>query len=438
VADASEPRSVRLKPILEAGDKEIASLRAAGHADLADKMREELDRIGLAGGVPEAFDAAERGIDRKVVLEHAGLRFQDAANLIGTTEGPLKGILRAEFDAAGERASKRLGGSFTEAYDDATLAAKQYRALAAAPPHPARPFNWGASALGLLTHGPVGAATGTALALAKQWASARGLSTAATVLDKLSVLRGIEQAAQRENREIARGLDAIFGGKRAPMNVRPAGGNYEARVEAVQQAARNPQAAAEHAAAGLGVHAPQTASALVAAAARATAYLASQIPKRPPSQSLTPQHEPKHTASLQERAAFNRKFDAVHDPKRVLHAAAKGTITPDMVAAAQKTHPATWGKITAAARARLGETKHPLTTQQRMSVSILLGQPPTTPELARAYQQTFTDKTPPGGTPTQNQDEQHRNKGRYGNAPKRPITATAKNVALSVGRPQGT
>ena len=91
----------------------------------------------------------------------------------------LKGILRTEFDAAGERAAKRMGGSFAESYGDAALAAKQYRALASAPPHAGKPFNWGAAGLGLLTHGPIGAGAGIALGLAKRWASERGLSTAA-------------------------------------------------------------------------------------------------------------------------------------------------------------------------------------------------------------------------------------------------------------------
>jgi len=452
VADADGSEGVRVKPIVEAGEKEIE--RLADHPEAAGALRRQLDRIERQAGIPrdvkgeelsELFGVEIPSVNRGVVLDSANLRFQDAANLIGTTEGPLKGILRAEFDAAGQRASKRLGGSFAESYGDAALAAKQYRALASAPPHAGKPFNWGAAGLGLLTHGPIGAGAGIALGLAKRWASERGLSTAATVMDKLSVLRGIEQAAQRTNREIARGVDALVGtGKRAEMNVgrvtHAAGVDaYEARVEAVQRAARDPGGAAEAAAAGLEQHAPKVAAAFQAAAVRATQYLAKQIPPPPPQpHSLTPQFAPKHSTDLQARAKWMREFDAVHDPKTVLRAAASGTVTPDMVAAASHTHPALWAKVTGDVRAKLGEAKRPLTDQQRMSVSVLLGVPATDPATARAYQQTFTDKVPPGGVPTQNQDEQHRNKGRYGNAPKRPITATAKNVALSVGRPQGT
>jgi hypothetical protein len=436
---------VPLKPILEDGEKLVAEMRATDHA-AADKLEKQLIEVGKLGNVPDVWDAAQRGINRDAILNGASLKFSQAATLVDQVEGPLKGIVRRAFDDAGEKAAKRMGGSFAEAYDDATLAAKQYRALASAPPPaPGKGMNLTSAAFALFSGHPHAAVALTLGAAAKQYARARGFSTAAVVLDKLSVLRGIEQAAQRTNREIARGVDALVGtGKLADMKVgkvtHAAGVDaYEARVEAVQRAAKDPAGAAVIAAAPLAEHAPKAAAAFRAAAVRATNYLAAQIPKAPPRPSLTPHLEPKHVASLQERAKFNRQFDAVHDPKSVLHAAARGTVTPDMVEAASKTHPALWnGKIIPAVNAALADAKHPLTTQQRMSVATLKGVPTSDPVLARAYQQTFTDKSPPGGAPTQNQDQKHENKARYGNAPKRPITATAKNVALTVGRPQGT
>ena len=450
VADTAGHDGVSVGNVIRDGEKEAAALRAHPEGETAAKtLGMQLKLIETSMGIPTEEKAA--GMlgavfgQRQIVLDATKMTFAEAAALAEKTSGPLKGILQREIADAAKRSAKTLGGSFAEDLADAQLAAKQYRALAAAPPPPpGKGMNLTGAAFAMFSGHPHAAVALTLGAAAKQYAQARGLSTAAVVLDKLAVLRGVEQSAQREAKEIARGVDALVGsGKRAPMRVsrvtHAAGvDSYEARVEAVQRAARDPAGAAVTAAAPIATHAPKAAAAFRAAAVRATTYLAGQVPKHPPTPSLTPQLEPKHRASLQERAAFSRKFDAVHDPKTVLHAANEGTITPDMVEAAAKTHPVQWGKITGDVHAALADVKHPLSTQQRTAIGILLGQPTVSPEIARAYQQTFTDKTPPGGTPTQNQDEQHRNKGRYGSAPKRPITSTAKNTELRVGRPEGT
>jgi hypothetical protein len=447
VADQSQAAAVPVRAILRDGWKEAEALRGRVDGATAAKAIEgQLAGIERIAKIPPVGTKGELpGFSpRDIALEHARLTFAQATDLAGQLEGPLAGIVRREVDTAAEAAAKHLGGNFASDLEDAQLAVRQYQALSAAPAHAPGPgIALGAAAVGMLTHGPLGAATGIATGMAKRLIAERGLTTGAAILDKLSALRGAERAVQRTDREIARGVDGLFApSKRAPMRVgRVQHGKgvdpYEARVAAVQSAARDPAGAAVLAAAPIAAHAPKVAAAFRAAAVRATQVLVQAIPKTPPTPSLTPQLAPKFPATLQRKQKFNRIFDAVHDPKTVLQAAGQGTVTPDMVAAASKSHPALWGKMTRAVETRLSEAKTPLSTQQRVNISILLQTPMHTPEVARTFQQTFALPSGPQG-PQQNQDEQHRNKGRYGNAPRRPITATAKQVGLTIGRPEGT
>jgi hypothetical protein len=446
-ADAAGAPGPSLRTIVDDSEKEISALKARPDSEeAANALRKQLDHVESAAGIPKEASPLDPSlfpgvdlppsIDRKAVLDAARLPFARAAELTTQLEGPIKGIVQRELDAAGASAAKKMGGAFLEDYNDAKLAAAQYRALAAAPPHaPGKGVSWGAAGLGLLTHGPLGAASGAALGLAKQWAAERGRSTAAVVLDKLSALRGIEQASQRVDRQIARGLSGItHGAPTAAVKVSKAGGTFEQRAAAVQRAAADPGAAADAATAGIQEHAPKVAASFKSAAVRATNYLAAQIPKSPLRVDLTPQLDKPSPISKSEQRAFMRKFDAVHDPASVLQSAHEGRVTPDQVQALAQTKPALYAKIQAAAHARLADRKTPLSSSQRTSLSILTGQPTHSPDVARAFQATFAPAEPP----KQNQDTQHRNKDRAGGAPRRPITSPARNIALDVGRPVGS
>ena len=78
---------------------------------------------------------------------------------------------------------------------------------------------------------------------------------------------------------------------------------------------------------------------------------------------------------------------------------------------------------------RLADIKHPLSTAQKRSLETLLGRPADPATTAR-YQATYAMSGPKPPNP---QQQQHENK-----APKRPITAPARNTALDVGRPVGS
>jgi hypothetical protein len=438
-ADAAGTPGPSLRAIVDDTEKEIAALRETPDGEEAAKaLRTQLDAVTEAAGVPEM----EPSVDRAAILDAARLPFAKTADLVPTLEGPLKAIVQRELDAAGAKAAAKLGGSFLDEYKDAKLAAAQYRALASAPPPGSRSVKKMATAagLGLLTHGPAGAAGGLALGLAKQWAAERGHSTAAVVLDKLAALRGVERAAQTVDRKFARGIAALLPGaeERAPLKVsmvtHAAGEEpYAARVAAVQRAAADPGAAASAAVGDIAQHAPKVAKAFQSAAVRATNYLAGLVPKTTRAPSITPQFDRPFVANAAQKATFNRAFDVAHDPAVVLKRAAEGRLTQDHVKAMAQIYPARYARVVQQVHERLADLRKPLTTAQKQTIGTLLGRGPD-PEMTRRYQAAYQVEAP---KPTGPQQPQHENKPSP-HAPRRPITAPARNAALNVGRPIGS
>ena len=422
--------------VLVATLKDVSQKAAAARARIGSSATDLSEIFGVH--IPEM----EPSVDRAAIIDAARLPFAKTADLVPTLEGPLKAIVQRELDAAGAKAAAKLGGSFLDEYKDAKLAAAQYRALASAPPPGSRSVKQMATAagLGLLTHGPAGAAGGLALGLAKQWAAERGHSTAAVVLDKLAALRGVERAAQTVDRKFARGIAALLPGaeERAPLKVsmvtHAAGEEpYAARVAAVQRAAADPGAAASAAVGDIAQHAPKVAKAFQSAAVRATNYLAGLVPKTTRAPSITPQFDRPFVANAAQKATFNRAFDVAHDPAVVLKRAAEGRLTQDHVKAMAQIYPARYARVVQQVHERLADLRKPLTTAQKQTIGTLLGRGPD-PEMTRRYQAAYQVEAP---KPTGPQQPQHENKPSP-HAPRRPITAPARNAALNVGRPIGS
>jgi len=172
------------------------------------------------------------------------------------------------------------------------------------------------------------------------------------------------------------------------------------------------------------------AKAFQSAAVRITQGLAARIPKSTRTPSITPQFDRPHVANALEKASFNRAFDVAHDPMVVLKAAREGSLTQDHVKALAEFYPALYARVVQQTQERLADLKHPLSTAQKRSLETLLGKIPD-PATTRRFQATYAMLSAP--KPTGPQQEQHANK-----APKRPITAPARNAALDVGRPVGS
>jgi hypothetical protein len=438
VVRAAKAADARMGEVLEVADR-------AGHEGpdveslfrSARKSPEATAALETLTGVPSVEQAAAKGLDRDAMIWGSKLTFRDSLNAANAPA--LKGIIDAPIAEAADRAARKMGGTFLDDYREAKLAVDQYaviqqavaKRLAMGEPPLLGGLGSAALGVGLVTH-PVAAASGLALALAKKAAAERGSSTAAVILDKLSALRGVERARQQVETNIERGLSGVIpGAERAPVRVKivqHAGGadSYAERVEAVQRGMADAEKAAT---AGIEDHAPKTARAFQSAANRGIQYLSGLIPKRKDPPSITPQFDKPHVANAQEKSTFNRSFDAVHDPMSVLRAAQDGRLRSDQVKALATVYPALYAHIVQQAQARLADLKKPLTATQKSQLGILLGRP-VDPELTRRFQATYAEEQPKPANP---QQPQHANK-----APKRPITAPAKNLALDVGRPPGS
>lgn len=436
---AAKAADDKMGELLETADKAGAQGVDLGELLKAAKKNPEAVRaIEQVAGLPSVEEAAVKGLDREAMA----FRDLPLADAYALSKAPvMAGIIDTPLAEAGARASRKLGGDFQQAFDDTRLSQDQYRAVKEAVEKHLDKMKAADGSMmmmaGLsLVHGnpmPI------ALALAKREASRRGASTSAVLLDKLAALRGVERAGQVVDRNIARGVAGVVpGAERAPVRpryVQHAAGEdaYESRVRAVMSAM-----GADHSGvmADVAPHAPNIARAFQSTATRATAYLASMIPKhtRPPS--LTPQFDPPPPTSPAQKARFMRAFDAMHDPMSVLADAAAARVTKDQVKALAVVYPALYARVVQQAQDRLADTRTPLTSVQRSQVSILL-QRPDEAERTRLFQSTY--HAPESTGPTQNQEQQHANKDEARRfVPKRPIESPSRQTALTVGRPPGS
>ena len=208
-----------------------------------------------------------------------------------------------------------------------------------------------------LTHGPLGAAAGWAAMNASTQIRTKGRSTTAVLLNKLAAIGGVERAASRFDREVDRGVAAVFNpGARVSPKVKDKafetaatagkpGGSYAERVAAVASAVGNPEAhveAARNAVSGIAAHAPGVANSFQSTAIRATTYLHSQIPQGHVNLSTLTPHVKSDGSDVPHyaKADFNRKFDVVNGgPVVVIDKLAKGTLTKGEVDAADHVYP---------------------------------------------------------------------------------------------------
>jgi hypothetical protein len=430
VQKAAAAADQRMRAVLEVADQagheapEVESLlKVAGKNEHAVRAIE-----GLAG-IPSVEEAAAQGLDRDAMLFSAKIPLTAVNDL---NHAPaMRGMFQEELDRAADKAARKMGGSFLEEYKDARLAQSQYAEILPALAKrvtQATEQGIGLPGLGLIMGGPLGAAKGLAIGMAKRAAAERGASTSAVILEKLASLRAVERAKQTLDRQVARGLSGALGtGDRAAIRVKlPVTASYEERVSAVQRMMADPKAGATQAVSDLAPHAPKAAQAFEATAVRVTKYLGSLIPaqKRPPS--ITPQFDRPHLATSAQRATFNRAFDVAHDPMVALKAAQDGRLTRDHVKALAAMYPAVYAATVAQAHERLSELKKPLAPGPKAVMATLLGVADTDPVLARRFQKTYADLAPP--PPTGPQQKQHKNAG-----PHRAITAPARITALDGG-----
>lgn len=309
---------------------------------------------------------------------------------VNATTEALKGVRRAlegEIEAAGDRASKDLGEDWLKNYKSAKL---RYRRLAVADDavqdaverrganRVISPSDYGVgAAIGVAAGGLAGLAGAAAHHVLRE----RGNAAAAVLLDRIGAFRGVGRAVGMVEKETARGIGRAVGDESrvtVSQKERAFGGDFNKRREAVVEAVGNEDhaQAIQDAVGGIAQHAPNTAASFGRAALRATTYLASQLPK--PTDTVTSTVSPKlahYDPPASEKAAWNRKFDAVHDPVGTMAHVERHTLTPDEVAAVSATHPAWYQGTVKEIKKRLTDLDKPLSRARMQTLSIWCGEP---------------------------------------------------------------
>ena len=330
--------------------------------------------------------------------------FQDALR-------DVRGALEDQIESAMDRASPMIGRDAAAEYKAAKLA---YRKLAVADNSAQRAVasraanrivsasDYGASIVGATAPGILGmipgagVVTGFATAVAHKAIRERGAATAAVLLDKLAAMGAVKRATAAVDRNLVRGVDSVMGRKAAAVRALPPHGldTFEDAAQAVRGAASNLGAHASQIAAttaAIAQHAPAITSSLQSAAIRATTYLANQLPQPRPSNPLAPHVNPIQP-SEHEKRIFLRQFQAVHDPVSVLSDVAKGTVTPEQVAAITATHPSLKADMDQRILAELAKSTKPLSYARSVAVSMFLGRPADpslAPQAVASYQATY-------------------------------------------------
>lgn len=441
-ADEHGLEGVSLKNIQQAVETDLLpnlSKLKKTNAGAIKKVQDMLSDLEGFAGVPSAEVAAEQGMDRALLVDHAKLTFRQAqdfrsqlddvirwnSNPMGpVNEGTeamkkLRGIIEGEVESGVAKTAKALGSEFADSYKEAKLAYRQYAvmdkaatdALAAQGANrilsptdyitgaAAFAHHTGKGAVGALLGAGAGeaeggdtgsviggAVSGAVAAMAHHAIRTRGNATAAFLLDKVSALRGVERAAQSIDTQIDRGISGIVREEgRVPVRTKfPIEGEagehpYRTSVRRVLQEAGNAEAHSEKvssAASAIEPHAPKTSNAFQRAALRGTMYLAQQVPKSQPEPSVTPQFDSKvDRVSDAEKADYMRKVTAVHDPMSVLADMSQGKATKSQVDALKAVYPSLYQEVVQRTQDKLASLKKPLDYGQKLQIGLLLGVP---------------------------------------------------------------
>lgn len=337
----------------------------------------------------------------------------------------VRGVIESETESAFDKGSKKLGKDALAQYKADKLAYQQYKlANEAAEKAVERltknrnisPTDYLIGAAETAAGHPLQA---LAMTVGHHVIRERGNSTAAVILDKLSTLRIIQRSRDKVDRNISRGVGAIFGDNVAPMAmhepVNAGKAAHQDRIDAVigtlsgDHATRVAQAAQ-----ALSAHAPETAVGFQQAAIRASTYLRSLLPHE--TQDTTIQPHLRNVAddmSSTQRAAFERSYHVVNDPNVALARVKDGTICPDEVAALKAVHPHYYQQCVDEITSKLAATDKPLPGPTRFAISMFVGDPTLagpnySPQYLATMQKQYQTPQAPNGPP----------KGKTAKAPK--------------------
>lgn len=199
---------------------------------------------------------------------------------------------------------------------------------------------------------------------------------------------GLAGALEDHNRELERGIGAVFSGQRAPHSAAEATAGsqdfgtkrmrreqrdaHQRHLDDVSQLAADPSAMLDRVASNTGSLAnvaPGVAGALARTADRAVKYLAQAGAKPPKAGPLAPEWH----ATEDEIHAYNVKSEVVHEPMAVLKHAAAGTLVPDQLDALRTVYPTLARQITDMALSKLTAAPKGISYRSRLMLSMLTG-----------------------------------------------------------------
>jgi len=341
--------------------------------------------------------------------------------------GKIRNIIEGEYEQAGERAAKELGGSFLGEYK---LAKQSYADLRTAEKILTKEVARGSShrtwsltdtiaaGAGFVGAGPVGLAA----ALGNKAIRTFGNQAAADVLNRASRLKVMQRAVATSDEKFASAAKAFAGGKKALPAAKVAESAAESKVSAqtvrdIRDAVSNRDALRAKVSAAIEPYtdtAPKVAQAMATTMMRAAAHLARVLPHEPEPMGLSFSPQAPRRLSDSDLAKAQRSIEGVNDLNAVTRGLASGRITREHVDALREVYPDLFEELKGQVRAEAIKLKPKMSTPQLVAMSVLFGEPMTAimkPSNVRAMQATFTNGA---ADPTQGPTA-------GANAPKRPM-----------------
>ena len=293
----------------------------------------------------------------------------------------------------------------------------------------------GLEAAGLLGYG-IHAVTGHAGVLpviaakvAKKLIKDYGHSTAAVILDKLSVIGAARRAAIAEDAAAAKIWNKIKEGDfKSP---KPTGdfGKYKLYERAIEKWERDQGALKVGVVtAQVARHAPRIATGFEQAAMRSVAILKQNFPKLPPDPSLLNPKWDKRQPTDQQKAQAGRVFEVIINPTSILQHIVDGTVTPKEVDILKQTHPERYFEMQMGLASVVGKMKNPPPENVLRAMNIFLERPGMDPNTFNMLQANYQSQAPAEGAPGGGK----KGKGSanpYHSAPKRSIDVPAQVMA---------
>lgn len=199
--------------------------------------------------------------------------------------------------------------------------------------------------------------------------------TTQAIGSKLSIYDSMNELGDQADESTVSAIDSLFGsapGRKAPLPSPMDAKSFGKIVEGLKSVVGNPEKAFTSIPEEYMSHASDTSGMAASKLLQASQYLLSVAPRSPYEDmpaSVAQQWEP----SPAELDKFNRVKEAIENPNKVLKNMANGYLAPEQVEAIQAVYPAIYQGLQQKIGERLATWKKPLTYQQRLAFSSILG-----------------------------------------------------------------